>query len=747
MNDSEDIRRIFRPLLQRWYLILLGSILGTANGWKTFHEAIPSYQCRATIQINDKHSSLAKYMEDFEDFSMTGKYEVELSLMRSKHVAWEGLKKLDVEIFYYVYSQGHYRNAYAAPPFRIHYEFRGEEFKDQQFELEIRESGELLMNVPNEEDRQLSGGIGQWMKGDGWQIRLVPDSLTSLKAGKYAFQVNSKQGLLETLANMEVLWIRLQNEKTPIINLYTWNEVPELAADVANVVAHAYIDFYLDSKLELAGLSLTAIDLQLDSLHARMVLLERQIADFQSRHLAWNAENAIKNTQKQLKDLNRLSLNYRFHEQALQVLEEGLKLDSLETKMPQTFEALRDQGFVTHMREWEKWSQKRRELARRYTEIHPGLVRLDRLLEDLSRDIRLQVEQTQDQQAFQLVEIDQQIKEAEDRILELIQLQTELLGLEREAGDLDLAYMELIDKRTEAVISAAADFHFHRMLEHAVPAIEPIKPVFHVVVGLKGLMGGLYTILLIVLYRLLLARMSHKSDLSIVSRLPLLATIRQLSSQVSEGKLDMIALASDLHFRPEIRLINLISYRQQEGKTDMAIELAKSFAALGMKTLLLNADPHQQRIASSLGLAVEKGLGHLLKNPDVSQISGQPSSISGLHVLGLGWEGASVPSQLIHHVRLPEVMEALTKEYEYIILNLPVLFRSQDAFSLLSYGDITLYTVRNHISKFSQIKKTEQILRDLPAPRPHIVFCWGDKHRTWSLSWRKAKKKLTHGKI
>lgn len=738
MNDSEDIRRIFRPLIQRWYLIVLGALLGTAKGWTSFHEAIPSYQCRATIQINDKHSSLAKYMEDFEDFSMTGKYEVELSMMRSKHVAWEGLKTLDLEVFYFKHERGHFRNLYGQAIFSLEIEGDNPDLMDQLIEFDLKRDGRLNLKLPGEEGQMIESKLGDVLTMDGLSLRILPDSTNSqtFYPGRYAFQLNSKQGLLESLANMEVLWIRLQNEKTPIINLYTWNEVPTLAADVANAVAHAYIRFYLNNKLELAGWSLTAVDQQLDSLQARMIQVERQIAEFQGRHLAWNSEQAIKEQQSMMKDLNRIRLNHQFHLNALENLNEGLVEDSIQKLLPRTYESLRDQGFVNGLREWEKWSLKRQEFSSRLTDLHPGMVSLDSLLKGLLRDIQERIAITQQQQEQKVGRIDLSIQGAEKRILELIQLEKELLALQREAADLDLAYMELIDKRTEAVISAAANIHFHRMLEHAMPPIEPIKPVFHVVVGLNGLMGALYAILLIVLYRLLLSRMSHPSDLSIVSRMPRLPSLTHLPPSIEKTNQELLRLASDLHFRQGIRWVNVLSYSSKEGSAQIATHLAGAFAAIGMKTLLIDADVFRQGITMAHGISDRDGITQVLmeNQPPLSVII--PSEIEGLDVLGWGWNDASSPAQLLHHVDLPPLMQRFKQEYDYVVIHLPAMSHSQDAWSLLPFGDITLYTVKNHLSKFGQIKKMEQILEDVSAPQPHLLFWWVKRQINLSSIWR-----------
>lgn len=151
----------------------------------------------------------------------------------------------------------------------------------------------------------------------------------------------------------------------------------------------------------------------------------------------------------------------------------------------------------------------------------------------------------------------------------------------------------------------------------------------------------------------------------------------------------------------------------------ISANLALSFARSGKKTLLIDANFTNPNIHEYFGRPNEYGFSEFLfdeKNLDKYE---QKTDEANLKIISSGIK-LSYASDTIERANLNKVFEELEKEYEAIIINVPTLNSSSEAFPLFSIIKKTLLVTRLGRTNISAINYINSFL-DKKEVEKHIV--------------------------
>lgn len=170
-------------------------------------------------------------------------------------------------------------------------------------------------------------------------------------------------------------------------------------------------------------------------------------------------------------------------------------------------------------------------------------------------------------------------------------------------------------------------------------------------------------------------------------------------------------LRSNIEFCGDtIRVIAVTSCMAHEGKSSVAMELAKSFAEAGNMTLLIDADMRKSVLIGRYKTgAVKYGLSHCLigKNQFMDAIC--ETDISNLHVLFSGPVPPN-PSELLGSRKFIEMLGALRKTFSYIIIDTPPLGSVIDAAVVARNCDGAILVIENNAISYRFAQKVKDQL-------------------------------------
>ncbi|MEK6677536.1 MAG: polysaccharide biosynthesis tyrosine autokinase [Planctomycetota bacterium] len=139
----------------------------------------------------------------------------------------------------------------------------------------------------------------------------------------------------------------------------------------------------------------------------------------------------------------------------------------------------------------------------------------------------------------------------------------------------------------------------------------------------------------------------------------------------------------------------ITSTTSQTGKTSLAVLLGASLAAMGKKTLLVEADLRRPSMAERLGLSSKLGLASLLMDACGALEVTQASRIRGLDVVLAGDVPEEFDAEHLANGRFKVALTAWSDSYDFILVDSPPVLPVADARILAKIVDGTIVVLKS----------------------------------------------------
>jgi capsular exopolysaccharide synthesis family protein len=151
----------------------------------------------------------------------------------------------------------------------------------------------------------------------------------------------------------------------------------------------------------------------------------------------------------------------------------------------------------------------------------------------------------------------------------------------------------------------------------------------------------------------------------------------------------------------------VVSPDRREGRSLAAANLAITFAQLGQRTLLIDADLRQPSLHTLFDVRQRLGLSDLLAGRLGEQAV---TGIDGLARLCLMPAGTVPPNpqELLARPRFDQMLQALTQDHEVIIIDTPAAGQCADAQTVAVRAGAALLLARRHASSLSRLAQLGQ---------------------------------------
>ena len=213
---------------------------------------------------------------------------------------------------------------------------------------------------------------------------------------------------------------------------------------------------------------------------------------------------------------------------------------------------------------------------------------------------------------------------------------------------------------------------------------------------------------------------ANEAELKQMLSLPLLAALPRIRVKERRRNREILIRASDdpsmeeaiRGLRAKVRkalddrggkVVLLTSTIPGEGKTTTAVNLALSLAQEGNRTILVDADLRNQTIGRLLGGDREhKGLAALLKENNVP-LAQCIRRMEGTELSYISGESTSRRHYRIDPLAMKRVLDELTAEYDYVVVDTPPSSVVSDTALFSRYADGIVYVVRQEYANKAHI--------------------------------------------
>ncbi len=171
----------------------------------------------------------------------------------------------------------------------------------------------------------------------------------------------------------------------------------------------------------------------------------------------------------------------------------------------------------------------------------------------------------------------------------------------------------------------------------------------------------------------------------------------------------------------EVRVVAVTSCHENEGKTVVSLNLAKSFAELGKKVLVVDADMRKSVIAGR-HTAVKRpaGLSEVLSGLEQVSECVYETQIPGLHLMFSGQYPPN-PVELLGGSYFARLLRNARESYDYVIVDTPPLGMVIDAAVIAPQCDGVMMVMSNNAVRVRQAQEVVSQLQKSGAKLLGVV--------------------------
>ena len=164
----------------------------------------------------------------------------------------------------------------------------------------------------------------------------------------------------------------------------------------------------------------------------------------------------------------------------------------------------------------------------------------------------------------------------------------------------------------------------------------------------------------------------------------------------------------------DMKVINVTSAMQNEGKSTVIANLAVSFANLDKKVLLLEGDLRNPSVHRMFNISNINGLTDVLLNNKAFADCVHCTEVKNLHILTCGPIPPN-PSEILSSNKMKEFITSLKEYYDYIFIDAPPIGIVTDAGIISTYSDGCIFVVGSKQCDIEMAKYAKERLEKVGA--------------------------------
>ena len=191
-------------------------------------------------------------------------------------------------------------------------------------------------------------------------------------------------------------------------------------------------------------------------------------------------------------------------------------------------------------------------------------------------------------------------------------------------------------------------------------------------------------------------------------------SVRNPKSPIAEAYRGIRTSIEFSNLDKELKVINVTSSTQNEGKSTVIANLAVSFANLDKKVLIMEGDLRNPSVHRMFNISNINGLTDILSKDKAFAECVHCTDIKNLHVLTCGAMPPN-PSEILSSKKMKEFITSLREYYDYIFIDAPPIGIVTDAGIISTYSDGCVFVVGSKQCDIEMAKIAKKRLEDVGA--------------------------------
>lgn len=519
-----------------------------------------------------------------------------------------------------------------------------------------------------------------------------------------------------------------------LVRVHFDSTLPAFSARVVNAVADGFIAHAIERKFDASSYASRYLEEQLALAKGRLEESERALVDFASReNIVASGESGQSLESQNLGALNEAlaaAQSERIRAQAAwnQVSGGGaLPAGAISNSILNTLQQQR----ATLNAQYQQQLQTYKPDYPSMQALQGQIEEVDRQIEQERASVRASIRAEYDAAQSRENMLVAQLNTLRTRTLDVDNRSIDYNILRREADTNRQLYDSLLQRYKEVGVAAGAGVGTNNIsiVDRAMVPTSRYKPSLPLNLAIGLMLGLMLGVLVAFVLEFLDDTIKTPEDLEQHLRLALLGVVPNLrKGTVAEALADPRSAFSEsyrsvrtaLQFStdrgvPKVLLVT--SPSAAEGKSTTALTLARNFAQLGKRVLLVEADLRNPSLHRVTGMRAELGLSSVLAGAaSISQVI-RDTDDERLQVILAGPLPPN-PAELLSGSRLLSMLTIAAEKYDQVIIDGPPVLGIADAPILSNVVSGTLLVV--HSGK-TRIKTAQSAIKRLAAARAHLI--------------------------
>ena len=737
-QESEELefnlQEYIRRYLRYWYLfpIFLGLALTVAYFYLQIKQ--PVYSTAATLLIKDEKKGISGGAEDIlSDLTQMGGnklVENEIEVLSSLTLIAQVIDNLGLRVAYDTKDGLSTVNLYKRTNVAVKPELLTEYAYEEPLYVHVVDSLHFRLNG----ERTLRT-FGQSFRNE-WGVFSVVRADSIQDEGYTDIRV-SFHDVVELAEDIqERLKVELPNVKSTVLELTLESNSPQLGRDVLNNLLDVYVQSNLDDKNREASNTLRFIEERLNLITGELGDVEGNVAAYKSAQgltdISAESQIFLENIQQNDTKLNDVNIQMR----VLESVDNFVESNGDAAVAPATY-MINDPVLVSLIGRLTDLQIQKEKYSRTTTANNPLLETVNTQIANTKQSIRENIQNVRRGLGVTKQNLETINNRFSAGLRSIPQKEREYVSIKRQQTIKENLYLYLLQKREETALAYASTVTDSRLVDAPKTAFKPVAPRKSLIwLGAAGA-GLLIPLLLVNLLFLLNNTVQSRDEIEAATKTAILGEIGLMRTEKGKETESIIrmtsrsavaeqfrALRTNLQYLGDgsCRVLLLTSSIGGEGKSFVSINLAASLAYSDKRVILVGLDLRKPTLHDRLGIPNDRGATNYFIGKGSLAGLIQPSAVHpGLDVLVSGPIPPN-PSELLSNGRLPQLLQELRAEYDYILIDAPPYGLVTDAALIAEYVDATLYVVRFNYSLRDHLRRIADLQKGKRFVNLSIIF-------------------------
>jgi tyrosine-protein kinase Etk/Wzc len=723
-----DFKKLFFRSLKYWYFYPIFLTIFTLVGIIIYQTTTPMSRIDAKLLMTDSWDSGAGRMDGMTGalpgFNLGGQSLIENQtiILTSRRQIERTLRQLDFEVSYFQEELFKTQEIYKNAPFRVVIDSSEVKPANYSFQVKFNAPDRFTLTCYNDKSFSKEFSFFEKITHRRFAFTIVPveDNMSGsgYEENTYSFSINNISSL--TRRYQSKVFLEPAKYGSSIIELYIFENNVQKGVDFLNKLLQNSVSYTLERKNKIALNTIQFIESQLIGVADSLGAAENILENFRSRNEVMDVslQGGMIITQSKELENQRAAINAKLDYYSYLTNYIQNNRDVNEMIAPSSMGA--DDPILSQLiSQLSALSAERSALQFNATSENPNITRINASIDNLKNSIQESLKSVIATTTMTLNDINNRLYGLSQEIKKLPGTEQRLLNIERNRQMNNETYTFLLTKLTEAQIAKASNMPDNEIIEDAISRglVSPDIKRIYVMVIFFGLAFPTIIIFIKVFFN---DKIQEIDDISEITSLPIVGQIpfdkvngHVLKNGKKVNNNTMLAesfrsIRTSLGYyatQKHTKTILVTSTLPGEGKSFCAVNIAKSYATLGKKTLLMEFDMRRPSLAMQFNTKVnENGLSYFYtKHSDLSEIVTRETGTDNLHVIFSGQVPPN-PAELIAGENTRRIIESAQKEYDIIILDTPPLGLVADAHSLTEFTDVNLLVIRHNTTPKPMLK-------------------------------------------